>query len=47
MLSPIEARHLQEMLEPKPRDQGAERRRKSKPARARNQASPGQARPRP
>jgi hypothetical protein len=33
MLSPIEARQLQEMLDRKPRDHGTERRRRSKPAR--------------
>src|SRR6267154_1223920 len=33
MLSPIEARQLQEMLDRKPRDHGTEHRRRSKPAR--------------
>ena len=33
MLSPIEARQLQEILDRKPRDHGTERRRRSKPAR--------------
>jgi hypothetical protein len=46
MLSPIEARQLQEMLDSPP-DHGTERRRKSKPARPQNQASPGQVRPAP
>jgi hypothetical protein len=33
MLSPVEARQLQDMLDRKPRDHGTERRRRSKPAR--------------